>query len=236
MTRKRATRAMTLAVAALAAAAAGVVAMTAMKLEKLAPTLSTELEATERRAAKISRELDQAKQRAELHAWMQEQMRLRNPRLSEAATAHYSDLLLEVTDRYAGVDPLFLLAVGIVESRFETTATSHANARGLYQIWPPTGRWLAEELGWEYSDAMLHVPEKNTELAACYLERLFATYGDPELVLAEYNGGPRNARRLRRGSADVARETQDYVVKVMVTFERLAADLPTIEREPLSDG
>ncbi len=37
-------------------------------------------------------------------------------------------------------------------------------AKGLYQIWPATGRWLAGELGWDFSEAILYEPAKNTEL------------------------------------------------------------------------
>ena len=106
-----------------------------------------------------------------------------------------------------------------MESRFNARATSHAHAKGLYQIWPATGRWLASEVGWEYSEEMLYEPAVSTELAACYLEKLFDTYDDPRLVLAEYNGGPVNARRLRTGSPNLAAETRDYVVKVMTVLD-----------------
>ena len=41
--------------------------------------------------------------------------------------------------------------------------------------------------------------EKNTEAAALYLDILFTTYSDPQLVLAEYNGGPLNAGYFRAG-------------------------------------
>jgi soluble lytic murein transglycosylase-like protein len=133
----------------------------------------------------------------------------------------YARLLLEITEKFNSVDPVFLLAIGIVESRFTTGATSHAEAKGLYQIWPATGRWLAGELGWEFSEEMLFEPAKNTELAASYLDKLFVTYGDSRLVLAEYNGGPVNARRLRNGSDRLAAETRDYVAKVMTVLDDL---------------
>jgi len=45
-------------------------------------------------------------------------------------------------------------------------------------------------LGWNYDDSTLYDPEKNTEAAALYLDILFSTYRDPQMVLAEYNGGP----------------------------------------------
>jgi soluble lytic murein transglycosylase-like protein len=84
---------------------------------------------------------------------------------------------------------------------------------------------------------MLYEPAKNTELAACYLDKLFNTYRDPRLVLAEYNGGPVNARRLKTGSNRLAAETRDYVVKVMEVHDGLNRRLdlappPTAEPKP----
>ncbi|HEY7699375.1 MAG TPA: lytic transglycosylase domain-containing protein [Vicinamibacteria bacterium] len=153
--------------------------------------------------------------RERLRAWIQQEIQRANPRLDAVEAREYGRLVLEITEKYNSVDPFFLLAVGIVESRFTARATSHADAKGIYQLWPATARWLADDLGWEFSEAMLYEPEKNTELAACYLDKLFATYGDSRLVLAEYNGGPTNARRLRNGSGRLKAETRDYVAKVM---------------------
>jgi soluble lytic murein transglycosylase-like protein len=161
------------------------------------------------------------KHREQLGEWIQQEIQRANPRLDVVESREYGRLLLEITEKFNSVDPLFLLAIGIVESRFTAGATSHADAKGLYQIWPATGRWLAGELGWEFSEAMLHEPAKNTELAACYLDKLFVKYGDPRLVLAEYNGGPVNARRLKKGSDRLAAETRDYVIKVMAVLDGL---------------
>ena len=175
----------------------------------------------ERRVTALGSRLAQWKHREQLGAWIQQEIQRANPRLDVAEAREYGRLLLETTEKFNSVDPLFLLAIGIVESRFTAGATSHADAKGLYQIWPATGRWLAGDLGWEFSEAMLYEPAKNTELAACYLDKLFLTYGDPRLVLAEYNGGPINARRLRNGSDRLAAETRDYVFKVMAVLDGL---------------
>jgi hypothetical protein len=139
---------------------------------------------------------------------------------------HYAELLMNETDKYPSVDPLLLLSIGIVESGFDTQARSHANARGLYQIWPATGRMLAGMLDWEYSDEMLFEPERNTEMAALYLDVLFTTYNDLGMVLAEYNGGPINAGYYRAGSHRTTPETADYVPKVLEHYERLCKELP----------
>jgi soluble lytic murein transglycosylase-like protein len=212
--------------------------VTLQSVERLAPRGQNDLEAAEQRVAALGRQLDQLKQREQLLEWIQEEIQGANPTLEVTEAREYGRLLLEITEKYGTVDPVFLLAIGIVESRFTTDATSHARAKGLYQIWPATGRWLASELGWEFSEMMLYEPDKNTELAACYLEKLFHTYRDPRLVLAEYNGGPINARHLKNGSHRLAAETRDYVVKVMSVHDGLnrrldLSPVPTPESQQL---
>ncbi|HET8646286.1 MAG TPA: transglycosylase SLT domain-containing protein [Vicinamibacteria bacterium] len=144
-----------------------------------------------------------------------------NPRVSLGDAYRYAELALRASEKYPSVDPLLLLAIGIVESRYDPMATSTADARGLYQIWPSTGRLLLRSLGWEYDEAALYDPEKNTEAAALYLDILFTTYSDPQMVLAEYNGGPLNAGFFRAGTAQLAAETRNYVPRVLEVHARL---------------
>lgn len=144
-----------------------------------------------------------------------------NPRVSLADAYRYAELALNAGEKYPAVDPLLLLAIGTVESRYDPEAKSPADARGLYQIWPTTGRLLLRSLGWNYEDAALYDPEKNTEAAALYLDILFSAYSDPQLVLAEYNGGPLNAGYFRAGASQLAAETRSYVPQVLETYARL---------------
>jgi hypothetical protein len=144
-----------------------------------------------------------------------------NPRVSLTDAYYYARLALEACEKYPAVDPLLLLAVGIVESGYDPLARSPADARGLYQIWPSTGRLLVRSLGWSYDDSTLYDPEKNTEAAALYLDILFSTYSDPQMVLAEYNGGPLNAGFFRAGANQLAAETRNYVPRVLELHERL---------------
>jgi soluble lytic murein transglycosylase-like protein len=222
---------------AASAASLCVIVATLRSVEQLTPRGRSEAEAAERRVTALGRQLVRVRHRERLGAWIQQEIERANPRLDVVDAREYARLVLQVTEKYDSVDPIFLLAVGIVESRFTARATSHADARGLYQIWPATARWLATDLGWEFSEAMLYEPEKNTELAACYLDKLFATYGDSRLVLAEYNGGPTNARRLRNGSESLKAETRDYVAKVMRVLrdlnERYDAVPPSADDAPV---
>ncbi len=144
-----------------------------------------------------------------------------NPRASLGDAYLYARLALDASEKYPAVDPLLLLAIGTVESRYDPQAKSHADARGLYQIWPSTGRLLARSLGWQYEDHTLYDPEKNTEAAALYLDILFAAYNDPQMVLAEYNGGPVNAGYYRADAGALAAETRNYVPRVLELYGRL---------------
>jgi soluble lytic murein transglycosylase-like protein len=144
-----------------------------------------------------------------------------NSRVSLADAYRYAELAVDASEKYPVLDPLFLLAIGIVESGYDPMAKSPAGARGLYQIWPSTGRILARALGWSYEEASLYDPERNTQAAAFYLDVLFSTYNDPRMVLAEYNGGPLNAGYLRAGAPELARETRDYVPRVLTLYDRL---------------
>lgn len=149
-----------------------------------------------------------------------------NSTVSLSEAYRYAELLLDATDKYPAVDPLLLLSIGIVESGFDTMARSAADARGLYQIWPSTGRMLAGMLGWEYADEMLYDSARNTQMAALYLDILMTTYNDLGMAVAEYNGGPINAGYYRARSRRTAAETLDYVPKVLSNYERLAKELP----------
>jgi soluble lytic murein transglycosylase-like protein len=147
------------------------------------------------------------------------------PELGPAKSYELATLVIESTEKYPGVDPLLLVAVGIVESGYDVKAISHAGARGLYQIYPPTGRLLAGMMGWKFEESILHDPAKNTEMAACYLSLLGTAYNDVEMILAEYNGGPLNAGYFRAKVEKLAGETRDYVPRVIAVYERLAREM-----------
>lgn len=107
---------------------------------------------------------------------------------------------LEAVAAERGLD-LFLLA-GLIrqESAFWTEARSRANALGLMQVVPATGRAVARALGPPgLSEAMLFIPEVNIHLGTAFLSDLMDrfTEGLP-IVLCGYNAGPTRATRWRR--------------------------------------
>jgi soluble lytic murein transglycosylase-like protein len=187
--------------------------------------LNDEMGTTMRRVEQKIQNLDAGisfdSKRQQLMLGIRDEIMRTNPRVSLNEAYEYALLIMEASEKYPSVDPLMFLSIGIVESGYDTRATSHANAKGLYQIWPSTGRLLARSLAIEYSDEMLYDPKANTELAALYLDILFSAYNDQRMVLAEYNGGPLNAGYYRAGSSYTALETKEYVQKVSDVYEGL---------------
>jgi hypothetical protein len=190
-----------------------------------ASEVNTELEMTMGRVEQKIQQLDAGisfdSKRQQMLLGIRDEIMRTNPRVSLNEAYDYARLVMRASEKYPSIDPLTFLAIGIVESAYNSSATSNANAKGLYQIWPSTGRLLARTLNWEYSDEMLYDPETNTEMAALYLDILFSAYNDLDMVLAEYNGGPLNAGYLRAGSNRAAAETRAYVEKVKDVRDRL---------------
>ena len=104
-----------------------------------------------------------------------------------------------------GLDPLLLLAVISVESRFNPIAESGMGAKGLMQIIPKYHLDKLEEVGGE--DAVFD-PEMNIYIGARILQEYVHRTGTLEAGLQFYNGA------LRDNSAQYAR-------KVLAERERL---------------
>jgi soluble lytic murein transglycosylase len=77
------------------------------------------------------------------------------------------------------------------ESEFNPSVRSRANAYGLTQIIPSTGRLLARKNGFKrFSVAMLLQPDTNINLGTTYLRMLLDGWGGKwEETLASYNAG-----------------------------------------------
>jgi soluble lytic murein transglycosylase len=98
---------------------------------------------------------------------------------------------LERYSKRNGLDPFLVAALIRQESEFNTKAVSRANARGLTQILPSTGRELSRRLKLRpYSTARLFQPALNLELGTYYLKSMTAQLdGNVAAALAAYNAG-----------------------------------------------
>jgi len=94
------------------------------------------------------------------------------------------------------LDPFLMAALIRQESEFNPNAVSVANARGLMQIEPVTGRELSRRLQVKpYSTPRLFQPALNLQLGSYYLKSIVANLnGRLEAALAAYNAGPSRAR------------------------------------------
>lgn len=92
------------------------------------------------------------------------------------------------------IDPLLLAALIKTESNFEPQAESRKGAKGLMQVTPATGEWIAMSIGISnFKEDMLFDPETNILLGSWYVEHLTDYYkGSFELTFAAYNGGRGN--------------------------------------------
>lgn len=91
------------------------------------------------------------------------------------------------------VDKALVYAHALQESRFRADARSPADARGVMQVLPGTGRALAAQAGMPFSPDALYDPSVNLALGQLYLEKLAAmpaTGGLLPKVVAAYNAGP----------------------------------------------
>jgi soluble lytic murein transglycosylase len=96
-----------------------------------------------------------------------------------------------------GLEESLVLAVIREESRFNPKTLSFANARGLMQIIPPTGRSVARLVGIKsYYTNKLHDPDTNIKMGCYYLSQLLKRFdNDKVMALAAYNGGPLRVKR-----------------------------------------
>jgi soluble lytic murein transglycosylase-like protein len=95
--------------------------------------------------------------------------------------------------RDVGLDPLLLLAVISVESRFNPIAESVMGAKGLMQIIPKYHQAKLVGLGGE---AALWDPEANIRLGALILQEYVSRTGTLEAGLQYYNGAFWDGRAL----------------------------------------
>ncbi|HUP48315.1 MAG TPA: lytic transglycosylase domain-containing protein [Thermoanaerobaculia bacterium] len=133
----------------------------------------------------------------------------------------YGALIHEKAAKY-DVDPALVAAVIEQESRFKVRARSHAGAAGLMQLMPRTGRWMGAR--------DLYDPEQNVDAGVKYIKYLDKRFnGDLKHVLAAYNGGEGNVQRY--GGIPPFRETQTYVKKVLVNYDRHTKELKKFEQD-----
>ena len=129
-----------------------------------------------------------------------------------------------------GLDPYLVAALIAQESTFDAKIRSSANAWGLMQILPSTGRRLARQVGIRpFRTTTLTDPEANLKMGTHYLSRLIEQFGGTYYALASYNAGENRVAvwKEERPGLDEDEfiddipfpETQNYVKRILGTAE-----------------
>lgn len=99
------------------------------------------------------------------------------------------------------IDPYLITGLIRQETIFNPSAVSRANAMGLMQLLPSTGRSVAKRYslgGGAISSADLFNPILNIQLGTAYVAEQVRQFGRFEYVAAAYNGGPSRVSRWLR--------------------------------------
>lgn len=141
------------------------------------------------------------------------------------------DLVKETAQEY-NLDVYLVAAVVKIESDYNENAVSSHDARGLMQILPDTGEWIAQKLGMvDYSHDMLFQSSENLMMGCWYLKFLYDRFNeDIKLTLSAYNAGQGNVDSWLNNSEYSSDgetlnvipvdETKDYVDKVLEAYEQ----------------
>jgi soluble lytic murein transglycosylase len=154
-----------------------------------------------------------------------------------AAYARPHATFVQARARVDGVDPELIYAVMLKESVFDPSVTSNADAIGLMQLLPGTGKAVGKSLGLHVTRQTLFDPRANIVLGTRLLKQLLARYsGQMPLAVAAYNAGEHRvdawlvrARKKAQG-APIALDrfvedipidqTRNYVRRVMAFYAR----------------
>jgi len=146
----------------------------------------------------------------------------------------HQDLVYKYSYKH-NIDPLLVFAIIRAESKFQTEARSPVGARGLMQIMPETGRWIAAQMGRkDFSLDDLHEPETNIDIGCWYIDNLMKKYdSNVPLAVAAYNAGSGNVNKWLQdqvwdGSFESVDsipfpETRKYVRNVIKNYEAYKA-------------
>jgi soluble lytic murein transglycosylase len=138
--------------------------------------------------------------------------------------------LIEKYSKANDLDPYLMAALIAQESTFTADVRSSANAYGLMQLLPATGRVYARKTGLgAFSTRMLTQPEANIRMGMRYFKDLVDRFGGVHSALASYNAGENRVSEWLSERPGIAQdefiddipfpETQNYVKRILGTAE-----------------
>jgi len=131
--------------------------------------------------------------------------------------AYWGDLKRFSTENE--LDPYLVASLIRQESEFNPNAISRANAVGLMQLLPVTGKKVAKEVKMHhFSPNQLYTPTVNLQLGTRYFKSMVDKFGSFEYALAAYNAGSDRVEDwLSQGTY---RDPQEFVESIPFTETR----------------
>lgn len=142
----------------------------------------------------------------------------------------YWDSIVNASKKH-DLDPLYIAAIIREESQFRAEALSPAGARGVMQVMPATGEWIAQTIRLQgFNRDRLFDPDAAITVGVWYVAHLMKRFNnDPLLVAAAYNAGPEAVASWLTRSSDSQKpdefveqipfsETRGYVKKVLRNY------------------
>ncbi len=117
------------------------------------------------------------------------------------------------------LDPYLVASLIRQESEFNPNAISRANAVGLMQLLPVTGKKVAKEVNMHhFNPSQLYTPTVNLQLGTRYFKTMVDKFGSFEYALAAYNAGSDRVEDwLAEGKY---RDPQEFVESIPFTETR----------------
>ncbi len=150
-------------------------------------------------------------------------LKTNRPDILDSEAWKVSETILHQCSGY-GLDPMLVLAVIDVESKFQSTMVSPSGARGIMQILPDTGKALVQEVGWVadgqtkiFRPEILDDPILNIKLGIYYLQDLKKNFRSLSTALIAYNLGPTELKN--RMDNDIA-YSDDYANLVFASYQK----------------
>jgi soluble lytic murein transglycosylase-like protein len=140
--------------------------------------------------------------------------------MDEPLRERLADAILTESTK-AGFDPLFVLALVAVESRFRPQVSSERGAAGLMQLTPSTFAWMAgrePDIGGDDA-AVSEDPVLDVRLAIRYFHWLEHRFHSRDDALMAYNAGPKRVLQYKK-AGDIPESLREYPRRVLKEYQR----------------
>jgi soluble lytic murein transglycosylase len=160
-------------------------------------------------------------------------VRANRPDIDDGEAWLLSDVIWQESSGY-GLDPILVLAVIDVESKFQYAVVSPAGARGIMQILPDVAQSLLYETDLHppstaipFTPESLDDPILNIKLGVYYLQALRKSFPNLNHTLTAYNRGPTETRNRLENDLEISHEYATTVLTAYRQYRNQEIKLPT---------